>query len=733
MTADCASPTGRFLTALIVGLGLSLPSAMAHGPRVLPEGEQPKDARLGGLKDLDGYFPFEAPRTSAAWKERSQHLRHRVQVALGLWPPPTRTPLNAVIHGLVEREDYTVEKVYFESLPGFYVTGNLYRPKGRSAPHPGMLCPHGHWEDGRFMDVGADKVRQEIEQGGERFEEGGRSPLQARCVGLARMGCVVFHYDMLGYADNVQIPMEIAHGFAEQRPEMSSVENWGLFSAPAEAHFQSVMGLQTWNSIRALDFLESLPDVDRKRLGVTGASGGGTQTFVLGAVDPRPALAFPAVMVSTAMQGGCPCENASGLRVGTGNVELAALFAPKPLGLTTANDWTREMASKGFPQLKELFDVLHAPNHVMIHRGEQFEHNYNAPSRQALYSWVNQRFGLELPEPIAERDYLRLTTQEMTVWDDAHPKPVSGPDFERSLLRWLHEDAQSQLAAAASSPAEFRKLYGRGLETSLGRSWDEVGKVEWMEKSKVKNKQFTVFTGLIRNSTHKEELTAVLLAPAKPSGKVVLWIHPDGKSGLFEGDAPCEHVSRLLAADVTVAGADLLFQGEFLSDGQPTQQNRRVKNPREIPAYTFGYNPSLFAQRVHDVLSAIKWLQRMKPAPEEITVIGLAGAGPWVAAARALARSQIRRVAIDTAGFRFGHVLDPWSPNFLPGGAKYGDLPGMLAMGGPGVTWLAGEPLAGLALVRTVYGYSDNQRRLTIFPGPATESASAAIDWVLKK
>ena len=91
------------------------------------------------------------------------------------------------------------------------------------------------------------------------------------------------------------------------------------------------MGLQTWNSIRALDFLLGLPDVDPSAIGVTGASGGGTQTFILGAVDDRPAVAFPAVMVSTAMQGGCVCENCSYLRVGTGNIELAGLFAPKPL------------------------------------------------------------------------------------------------------------------------------------------------------------------------------------------------------------------------------------------------------------------------------------------------------------------------------------------------------------------------------------------------------------------
>ena len=164
------------------------------------------------------------------------------------------------------------------------------------------------------METSEDEVRREIAQGAERFEEGGRSIMQSLCVGLARLGCVVFHYDMIGYADSQQITTELAHGFRTQRPEMNADEGGGLFSPQAEAHLQGIMGLQTWNSMRSLDFLLSLPEVDPERVACTGASGGGTQTFILSALDSRVKLAFPAVMVSTAMQGGCTCENASLLR-----------------------------------------------------------------------------------------------------------------------------------------------------------------------------------------------------------------------------------------------------------------------------------------------------------------------------------------------------------------------------------------------------------------------------------
>src|SRR5262249_37329260 len=154
----------------------------------------------------------------------------------------------------------------------------------------------------------------------------------------------------------------------------------GFLDAEAELRLQSFMGLQTWNSIRALDFLLSLPEVDPQRVGVTGASGGGTQTFMLYAVDDRPAVAFPAVIVSTAMQGGCIWENCSYLRQGIGNIELAGLFAPKPLAMSGADDWTIDIETRGLPQLKELYRLYGAEDKVLAKCYPQFQHNYNQVS-----------------------------------------------------------------------------------------------------------------------------------------------------------------------------------------------------------------------------------------------------------------------------------------------------------------------------------------------------------------
>jgi hypothetical protein len=707
----------RLSRRLCAGLLISFLSALsfaAEAPRVFPPGTLPKDKRLEPPKDLDGYFPFAVPDSKEAWEKRAERVRRQILVSQGLWPMPTKTPLNPVIYGKIDRDGYTVEKVFFESAPGFYVTGNLYRPKDKPGKRPGVLCPHGHWADGRFHDMGPENVRKEIVQGAERFEEGGRSPLQARCMQLARMGCVVFHYDMIGYADSQQISFALAHRFEKQRPEANSIENWGLFSPQAESRLQSVMGLQTWNSVRSLDFLLSLPEIDPERIAVTGASGGGTQTFLLAAIDPRVKLAFPAVMVSTAMQGGCTCENACLLRVDTGNIEFAALFAPKPQGLTSADDWTREMAAKGFPELKKIYALLGAPDNVMLKRGEHFGHNYNYVSRAALYSWVNKHFNLGLKEPIVEEDYKRLTKEEMSVWDDAHPKPGGGLDFERKLLRWLHEDSEKQMQQAAASPEAFRKIFGGGIDVVLGRNLHEVGAVEWDLRHKHDRGAYIEMTGLLRNTGRGEELPALFLHPKDWNGLTVLWLTEQGKAGLYGEAGLKPDAQKLLQSGATVVGIDLQFQGEFLADGKPVTRTPRVKNPRESAAYTFGYNHTLFAQRVHDLLTVMQLIKTHERKSKHLAVVALDGTGPIAAAALAQAQGEVHSAILNTGGFRFAKVTDIHDPNFLPGGAKYGDLPGVIALAAPTRLWLIGESEPDLGIVKAAYRSANAEPQLKV-------------------
>jgi len=722
---------------VVVAAAIILPQALkAAGPRVLPPGQLPADERLEPLKDLNGYFPFMPAESKQQWERRADELRRKMLVALGLWPMPTKTPLNPVIHGSIDQGDYTVEKAYFESFPGFFVTGNLYRPKGKSGKFPGVLCPHGHWSNGRFHDAGEVGVRRQIVQGAERFEDGGRSPLQARCVQLARLGCVVFHYDMIGYADSVQISYELAHRFAKQRPEMNTRERWGLFSPQAEAHAQSVMGMQTYNSIRAVDFITTFSDVDPDRIAVTGASGGGTQTFILSALEPRVRVSIPAVMVSTAMQGGCTCENCCLLRIGTGNVEFAGLFAPQPLCLTSADDWTKEMDTKGFPELERHYKMLGAAGKVKLLSLTHFKHNYNYVSRAGMYHWVNEHLHLGHAEPIVEEDYPRLTPEQLTVWDDEHPKPEGGEQFERDLLRWWHEDAEEQLDVARPkdgvSLERYKEFVGGAIDAVIGEGLPAAKDVEFEQTGETDEGRYSIISGFLRNRRQGSELPAVLLRPKDLKHQTVVWLHKDGKSGLFQDDgAPKPPIRRLLEAGATVMGVDLLYQGEFLADGNPITKTQRVSNPREAAAYTFGFNHTLFSRRVHDVLTAIAFARDRGPKSKKVDLVGIDGSGHWAAAARAQARDAVTKAAVDTAGFRFGDVLDIHSPDFLPSGAKYHDLPGMLAVAAPTSLWLAGEGSGAAAFVDAAYQASGNRSILTTFEGKPEETHGAVVGWLL--
>jgi len=707
------------------------------GPRVIAAGQKSADKRLQPLNNLNGYFPFTPPASKDEWDQRAAHVRRQILVSMGLWPMPAKTPDNAVVHGAVDRPEYTVERVYLESYPGHFITGSLYRPKGVTGRRPGILCPYGHWDNGRFHDDGRKNVRKKIVEGGERFEVGGRSPLQSMCVQLARMGCVVFQYDMVGYADSTQIPFAIAHGFKNRRPQLEGTESWGFFTPQSDLNLQSIMGLQTYNSIRALDWFTSLPDVDPERIGMTGGSGGGTQTFILCGIDPRPAASFPAVMVSTAMQGGCTCENTSLLRNDTGNVEFAALFAPKPLGMTGANDWTVEIATKGLPELRKLYELLGAPENVMAKPLNHFGHNYNYVSRAVMYSFFNKHLKMGLEEPIVEEDYTPLTVAETTVWDDSHPRPPSGDEHERKLTRYMADEAKSQLAALAprdaTTLAEYRRLVGGAFEVMIGHGLPAAKDVEFVMQDEIDRATFMEFSGLLKNKQHGSELPVVFFFPHDWKKNVVLWLDGAGKAGLYGSDgAPKPEIRRLVDAGVAVGGIDLLYQGEFNADGKAPEKTRRVVGDRNFAGYTHGYNHTLFASRVQDILTLAAFAKNHDYGPERVDLVALDGTGPLAAAALALSGDAIDRAAIDTGGFRFAKLTEIDDVNFLPGAVKYGDVPGFLSLAAPHKLLLAGEGQELPAVIATSYKAAGKPDGVTLHTGAKEAEAAAAVDWLLK-
>ncbi len=666
----------------------------------------PLDSRINGLKDLDGYFPFTPSANVDDWNKRREFVDRQIKVACGLWPMPERPQIQATVHGRVEREDYTVDRVFFESSPGLLVTGSLYLPKGASRKLPTVLCPHGHWANGRFHDHGPDELKRQLESGGEQDPVTGRHPLQARSVQLARMGCMVFLYDMLGYADGGSFTQELIHGFGKQRPHLSSPDQWGLFSAQSELRCISGMGLQTWNSIRALDWIMSRSDCDTSRIGVTGASGGGTQTFILAAIDPRVTAAFPAVMVSTAMQGGCTCENASYLRVNTGNIEFAAMIAPRPIAMTGADDWTVDIETKGLPELKQHYAMLGVPDNVHA-KYRTFPHNYNLPSRMMMYDFFNRTLQLGIKE-ITERPFTPLSIEEATVFSSEHPAPLKNETNELAILRSIDKASNKQISALTphgpSGLAEFRKIIGGAWEVMIGRNLPEEGSTQFELNYEKDSEGFKIFVGKLVLTNEKEELPALFLLPNDWNSKVVVWMDGHGKDHLLSPEGkPNTDISELLSQGYAIASFDLYLTGDFTPDGEPVSQMPIVKNPREFVGYTLGYNHPLFAQRVHDVLTAMSSIVYHERKPQQVHLVGVNGAGPVAAAAAAMARSVITSVAVDTEGYRFASITNYRDPNLLPGAVKYGDVPAILALCAPLKLAVAGETPESASVATATY------------------------------
>ncbi|RPI03899.1 MAG: acetylxylan esterase [Calditrichaeota bacterium] len=295
---------------------------------------------------------------AAEWHARAQQIRRLIMIGAELDPLPTKSPLNPIFSERRDYKDYSVTNVAFESLPGVYVTGSLYTPAVISENIAAILCVHGHWD--KPEDYG-------------RY----RPDMQRRCATLAKMGAAVFAYDMVGYGEMVQ------YGWIHRHPK--------------------TLKLQLWNSLRAVDFLLSLGFVDSTRIGITGASGGGTQSFLLTAVDDRIAASAPVVQVSAHFFGGCVCE--SGLPIHktatfqTNNVEIAACTAPRPLLLISdGQDWTKNSPSVEFPYVRRVYDLAGVPDRLWtVHLADE-GHDYGYSKRVPMYIFFARHFKLDIAQ-----------------------------------------------------------------------------------------------------------------------------------------------------------------------------------------------------------------------------------------------------------------------------------------------------------------------------------------------
>jgi dienelactone hydrolase len=588
-------------------------------------GSSPAMAQDARNTVLAGNTHYKMPVFSSreAWLDRAAFLRKQILAAAGLLPMPEKRPLNAQIFDKLERQGYSVEKVLLETLPGFYLGGNLYRPLGRQGPFPGVVSPHGHWQYGRLENTALVSV-------------------PGRAMHLARQGYVVFNYDMIGYNDTNQIP----HDWGEPRYELWSVSSFGT---------------QLWNSIRATDFVMSLPDVDPMRVVATGASGGGTQTFFLMAVDERIKAAAPVNMISATSQGG-GCQAAANLRAGWSdfsNMVVSALMAPRPLLIVSnGGDWTVETPKEVFPAVQSVYRLFDAEKNVSNAHFPDFIHNYNKESREAVYQFFNLTM-MNDPAPVKEPNFRVDFPQDLlALFGRSRPaNAIKGLDqFVENQIKAAREMTERQRPHDAAKLDEARRSFAEQLQFSTLAVRPKADDVH-AEKQSAQSAQPGERLVLSREG-RGDRVPAVWMAPRSRNASVAptLVVHPKGVAGVANSSL----MKTLLNRGGIVMTIDAFQTGSAVA-------------PRDTSSRGFtSYNLTNDQARMQDIVTALEYL-RSRSRAQTVNLVGLESAGLWAYFARAVAGEGVNLVA-DLGQFAADTDAEYLKNFFVPGLRKAGDF-----------------------------------------------------------
>ena len=624
-----------------------------------------RDSRNAEIRHTDKHYS-PRPYTATSWKERRAFLRKQILFSSGLLPMPPKGPLSPRAGEAVTHDDYSVASVLLETYPGYFLGGNLYRPAGQEGPFPAIVSPHGHWRYGRFENSELNSV-------------------PGRAISLARQGYVVFAYDMVGWNDTMQAP----HGFAGPREEL-----W-LFGS---------LGLQLWNSVRVVDYLAALPDVDATRIGVTGASGGGTQAFLLAAVDDRIGYSAPVNMVSFLMQGGSRCENAPLLRIGTNNVELAAVFAPKPQLLVSATgDWTVNTPKEEFPALQEVYRLLDAESNV---EWRQFDspHNYHKDSREAVYAFFGRHILGDADESHFKERNSRPEQLSTLLYLWGRPLPQGALAFEelvRQRFAAFEADTLSLAVHDAASLERAEAAFGERLRMSLLATVPE-------ESDVIAEKTGGVGLLLGRMGAGDRVPGRFVNADSK-KGRPMLVVHDDGAAAAETSD-----IGRAIARRSVPA----LFIDAFQT-GAAVAERDIAGSGRNAERYYHVFNRSDDANRIQDVLTAIAFL-RGHGDSGEVDVVGVGRAGLWALLAAAI-DGRVTSVAADLDLFEAASDDAYVDGLFIPGLRRAGDFRAAATLlTDTKVLLHNGHSSFPHSWYRRSFAAKDRPGALTIVEGPAT-------------
>lgn len=650
------------LAVLKPGKNDTPPRKLLH-THLLAECRKHLDARKSAVEQL---------KTPAEIAARQADLRPKFIAALAGFP--VKTPLNPKVVGTLKRDGYRIEKVIYESRPEHHVSANLYVPDG-PGPFPGVLMPIGHSQNGKAAEY-----------------------VQRGCVLLVRNGFVVLTYDPIGQGERSQLLDKLGNPAIK-----GSTSEHTLCGVGALFVGRSTAGYRVWDGIRSIDYLTSRPEVDAKRIGCTGCSGGGTLTSYLMAVDDRIAAAAPSCYLTSLDRlfstiGPQDAEqNVPGqVALGIDHADYIFLRAPKPTLICAA---TRDFFDiqgtwDTFREAKRVYSKLGFPERVELMESDT-THGYPRSHREAVVRFFNRWLrGVDQPvtEPNfpIEMDADLLCTRSGQVLDDLKGKSV----FD--LNATAATELAKQRAEAKRTPEVLRKDVAR-----LIMSLDPGVKPQWRTVESVNRPTCVVKKSLFERSPGMPipVVTCLQKEPAKGASSSLILVHDQGIAAVLPQ-------AEKTAATRTVVAVDLRGFGETApATGKPGTFGFEYKES----FLAMHLNRPLLGQRVGDLLAL---LREIDPGATGVDIVGFGAAAPVVLHAAAL-DDRIKSVTLDGCVLSWDHVVrTPISHNQLssvvPGALAVYDLPDLAAAIAPRKLTLrnpfdaTGQPAAA-ALVEGTY------------------------------
>lgn len=595
--------------SLMFGVGASA----AEDLRVLPE-------------NIDGVAPTEmmshylhrlAQQSFESWKQRYEQLKTPEQIAEyqknlrekfidAIGGLPQRTPLNPQITGVIQRDGYRVEKVLFESQPKHYVSALLFLPDaGRhNPPYPGVLIPCGHSANGKAHDT-----------------------YQTMGALLALNGMAALVFDPIDQGERSQMLSEL--------PKLAGTRAHTMLGVGSILLGRNTARFEIWDGMRGIDYLQSRPEVDAKRIGCTGNSGGGTQTSYLMSLDDRIVAAAPSCyitgferLLNTIGPQDAEQNIHAQIAFGLDHADYLMMRAPTPILVCAATKDFFDISGvwSSVRYAKRLYTRMGFAERIDLMENDA-EHNYNQLQRQSVVRWM-ARWLLKKDEPITEPEIKLLSDEEVRCAPGGQVMRIEGArstyDLNRDYEKKLAERRKNLWAAKDHAELLQKVRQIAGIRKLAELAAPQVDSSESMERD-----GYSIIKGII---TPEEgiHLPALMFIPAAPATKhTVLYIHEKGKAVDAEPGGPIE---TLVKAGRRVLAVDVRGAGEMLQAKQGSLSEAAGPDWKDIfTAYLLGR--SYVGMRAEDILACARLLQQERAGPVDLIAIGNVGVPALHAAA----------------------------------------------------------------------------------------------------